>query len=128
MCVPRVAPTAACRFTKGGHITISQCVEPATSGLNLRKKSQVSASVLYIFQLPAMMGMRRIWVVGCRLWVVGKPFSYAIACRKLAPSEILEPKFSATVWPMSDRVERRPRSTPSLFLGLYASRGTYSRL
>src|SRR6266849_2251943 len=62
---------AAGRSTNGGQITISQWVEVATSGLNLSKNAPVSLGVLYIFQLPAMMG-RRIRVVGSREWVVGK--------------------------------------------------------
>jgi hypothetical protein len=56
--VPRVASAAAGRFTKGGQITISACVASATSGRNFSKNAVVSEGVLYIFQLPAMMGRR----------------------------------------------------------------------
>jgi hypothetical protein len=50
--------TAAGRFTNGGQITISARVDSATSGQNFSKNASVSAGVLYIFQLPAMMGRR----------------------------------------------------------------------
>ncbi len=46
------------RFTKGGQITISAWVDSATSGRNFSKNATVSDGVLYIFQLPAMMGRR----------------------------------------------------------------------
>src|SRR5205823_9274054 len=39
---------------KGGAMTISQCLEFATSGAKAEKKARVSARVLYIFQLPAI--------------------------------------------------------------------------
>src|SRR5258707_271071 len=38
----------------GGATTMSQCFELATSGRKEEKKARVSASVLYIFQLPAI--------------------------------------------------------------------------
>src|SRR5262249_18706048 len=60
MRVPRVASIAAGRSMDGGKITISQWVAAATSGLNFWKNAQVSLGVLYIFQLPAMMGVRRM--------------------------------------------------------------------
>src|ERR1039458_5374486 len=44
---------------------------------------------LYIFQLPARIGRR---------------ISYIISRRKLVPLEIFVPKFSATVWPMSESI------------------------
>ena len=48
--------------------------------------------------------------------------------KKLVPSPIFVPKFSATVWPISDSVARVPRFTPRRAFGPYTSRGTYSRL
>jgi len=38
----------------GGATTMSQCFAAATSGRNEEKNARVSASVLYIFQLPAI--------------------------------------------------------------------------
>src|SRR2546423_4015055 len=40
----------------GGAITISQCVEATTRGLNAWANSNASAIVLYIFQFPAIIG------------------------------------------------------------------------
>src|SRR3954451_16273721 len=57
---PLTASTAAVRFVKGGQITISQCEDFSTSGRNFSKNCVVSAGVLYIFQLPAMTGVRII--------------------------------------------------------------------
>ena len=48
--------TAAAMFVKGGQITISQCSDCLHQRPELLKKRVVSAGVLYIFQLPAIMG------------------------------------------------------------------------
>src|SRR5258708_31621167 len=58
MSVDRAASTAAGRFTKGAQMTISAWVEEAAQGENWAKKSTVCAAVLYIFQLPAITGLR----------------------------------------------------------------------
>ena len=58
MFVPRAHSTAAGRSTKGGQITMSQPFEFATKGRKAAKNEAVSEGVLYIFQLPAMMGRR----------------------------------------------------------------------
>src|SRR5580692_9087022 len=59
--VDLVASTAVEIAVKGGAIIISTCVEWATAGVKAEKKARVSASVLYIFQLPAM--TRRRWLM-----------------------------------------------------------------
>ena len=56
MRVPLAAATAAARSVNGGQITISQCSEFSISGRNFSKNAEVSAGVLYIFQLPAITG------------------------------------------------------------------------
>src|SRR5689334_25361656 len=48
------ASTAVEIAVKGGAMTMSQCLEFATSGAKAEKKARVSATVLYIFQLPAI--------------------------------------------------------------------------
>ncbi len=58
MRVPRTASMAEGRSTNGGQMTISDWLEVATNGRNFSKKLPASAGVLYIFQLPAMMGRR----------------------------------------------------------------------
>ena len=55
---PTVAAMAAARSIKGGQIATSACAAPATSGKNFSKNAVVSAGVLNIFQLPAMIGFR----------------------------------------------------------------------
>jgi hypothetical protein len=54
ICVPLAASAAAEMAVKGGAITMSQCLEFATSGVNAEKNARVSAIVLNIFQLPAI--------------------------------------------------------------------------
>src|SRR6266403_938665 len=54
MLVPFAASAAVEMAVKGGAIMMSQCLECATSGVNAEKNARVSASVLYIFQLPAI--------------------------------------------------------------------------
>lgn len=56
--LPATAATAAAMFTNGGQMATSAWLEPATRGTNFSKKAVVSAGVLYIFQLPAMRGVR----------------------------------------------------------------------
>src|SRR5215472_16098795 len=48
------ASTAVEMAVNGGAMTMSQCLEFVTSGVRALKKARVSASVLYIFQLPAI--------------------------------------------------------------------------
>src|ERR1700716_3915102 len=48
------ASTAVDIAVKGGATTMSQCFAAATSGRKEEKNARVSASVLYIFQLPAI--------------------------------------------------------------------------
>src|SRR5215831_9115842 len=50
--------TAIAMLTKGGQTTTSACSAPATSGANCVKNTLVSGTVLYIFQLPAITGLR----------------------------------------------------------------------
>jgi hypothetical protein len=57
---PFAASTAVAIAVNGGAITMSQCFATATSGRNEEKNARVSASVLYIFQLPAIT-RRRMW-------------------------------------------------------------------
>src|SRR5579864_851832 len=52
--VDLAASTAAEMAVKGGAITTSQWLAFATSGAQAEKKARVSASVLNIFQLPAI--------------------------------------------------------------------------
>src|SRR5712692_3342956 len=54
MLEPFTASTAVEIAVNGGATTMSQCFEAATSGRNEEKNARVSASVLYIFQLPAI--------------------------------------------------------------------------
>src|ERR1700691_5108623 len=54
--VPFAASAATASDVYGGAITMSQCLDLATSGLNAAKNWRVSACVLYIFQLPGMTG------------------------------------------------------------------------
>src|SRR5437879_6391738 len=54
MLVPFAASAAVEMAVKGGAMMMSQCLEFATSGGNAEKNARVSASVLYIFQLPAI--------------------------------------------------------------------------
>src|ERR1700730_14589933 len=63
MLVPATAPTAVERAVKGGAMTMSQCFAPEASGRNEEKNARVSASVLYIFQLPAMTRRRFVWLI-----------------------------------------------------------------
>src|SRR5260370_26886457 len=57
---PFGASTAVEIAVNGGATTMSQCFAPVTSGRNEEKNARVSASVLYIFQLPAIT-RRRMW-------------------------------------------------------------------
>src|ERR1039458_4518232 len=63
MWLPWAAAAAAARFVKGGQITISACSDFSTNGRNFSKNCVVSAGVLYIFQLPAMIGFLIKFVV-----------------------------------------------------------------
>src|SRR6267378_2496916 len=54
MLEPFASSTAVCIAVNGGATTMSQCSAAATSGRNEEKNARVSASVLYIFQLPAI--------------------------------------------------------------------------
>src|SRR5258708_25396039 len=54
MLVCFVGSTAVEMAVKGGAMTMSQCFASATRGRNEEKNARVSASVLYIFQLPAI--------------------------------------------------------------------------
>src|SRR5213079_1053636 len=51
---PFAASTAVEIAVKGGATTMSQCFAFETSGGKEEKNARVSASVLYIFQLPAI--------------------------------------------------------------------------
>jgi hypothetical protein len=57
--LPRVASTATPSAVKGGATIISQWREAAMSGRNAWKKARVSAWFLYIFQFPAITGLRK---------------------------------------------------------------------
>jgi hypothetical protein len=96
---------------KGGQITISQCSDFSTNGRNFSKNAVVSAGVLYIFQLPAMIG-----------------FLIRIRSKKLAPCSMAAPKLAATVWPISESDARSPRSDAAPHFGPKTSSGTYSRV
>src|SRR6202140_243594 len=54
MLEPFAVSTAVEIAVNGGATTMSQCFAPVTSGRNEEKNARVSASVLYIFQLPAI--------------------------------------------------------------------------
>src|SRR3977135_618952 len=54
MLVPFAKSAAVEMAVKGGATTMSQCLEFTTSGVKTEKNARVSASVLYIFQLPAI--------------------------------------------------------------------------
>src|SRR6267142_4314059 len=58
--VPFDASAAAEMAVKGGATMMSQCLEFATNGVKAEKNARVSASVLYIFQLPAITRRRMI--------------------------------------------------------------------
>src|SRR6267378_623693 len=58
MLVPFAASAAVEMAVKGGATIMSQCLEFATNGVKAEKNARVSASVLYIFQLPAITGRR----------------------------------------------------------------------
>src|SRR5712692_6715372 len=58
---PFAASTAVEMAVNGGATTMSQCFAAATSGRNEEKNARVSASVLYIFQLPAITRRRMPW-------------------------------------------------------------------
>src|SRR5580765_7127296 len=55
---PPTASTAAGRLTNGGQMTISRSPVFCTRGIKAWKKARVSTGFLYIFQLPAMTGVR----------------------------------------------------------------------
>src|ERR1700694_1053191 len=54
MLEPFAVSTAVEIAVNGGGTTMWQCFAPVTSGRNEEKNARVSASVLYIFQLPAI--------------------------------------------------------------------------
>jgi hypothetical protein len=54
MLEPSTPSTAVDIAVNGGATTMSQRFAPATSGRNEEKNARVSASVLYIFQFPAI--------------------------------------------------------------------------
>src|SRR6266849_7570477 len=54
MLVPFAASAAVEMAVKGGATMMSQCLEFATNGVKAEKNARVSASVLCIFQLPAI--------------------------------------------------------------------------
>src|SRR6267143_5477259 len=54
MLVPFAASAAVEMAVKGGATMMSQCLEFAANGVKAEKNVRVSASVLYIFQLPAI--------------------------------------------------------------------------
>ncbi len=55
---PLAACAAAAKAVKGGATTTSQCSAFAATGLIFSMKSTASAMVLYIFQFPAITGLR----------------------------------------------------------------------
>src|SRR5260370_2074313 len=59
MLEPFAASTAVEIAVNGGATTMSQCFAPVTNGRNEEKNPRGSASVLYIFQLPAITRRRR---------------------------------------------------------------------
>jgi len=58
MAVPRKAALTAASAVNGGQTTISTPLTPAVSRASSVTRAFASATVLYIFQLPAMMGVR----------------------------------------------------------------------
>src|SRR5882724_5141162 len=54
MLVPFAKSAEVEMAVKGGATMMSQCLEFATNGVKAEKNARVSASVLYIFQLPAI--------------------------------------------------------------------------
>src|SRR5690242_2289087 len=47
----------------GGHTTMSTSFTPESSSLRSRTRSTASATVLFIFQLPAMMSLRCLFMI-----------------------------------------------------------------
>src|SRR5882762_9634530 len=70
---PFAASTAVEMAVKGGATMRSQCLESATSGVKAEKNARVSASVLYIFQLPAITRRRMARPPKVR-WTVGNAY------------------------------------------------------
>src|SRR6187549_626642 len=56
--VPRTAETAAGRATNGGQTTISRCLDSSTREASSFISADASWALLYIFQLPAITGVR----------------------------------------------------------------------
>ena len=57
-----------------------------------------------------------------------RPSDQVICGKKLSPLLMRAPKFSATVWPMSESVSRGPEIDAGRTPGPDTSSGTYSRL
>src|SRR5207247_6878388 len=76
---PFAASTAVEIAVKGGATTMSQCFAFETSGGKEEKNARVSASVLYIFQLPAITRRDR---KSTRLNSSHEWTSYAVCCLK----------------------------------------------
>src|SRR5262249_22094142 len=62
--VPSAISTATQSDVYGGAITMSESVTPETKGSSSSKNERVSSSVLYIFQLPAVMRRRFPAIIG----------------------------------------------------------------
>src|SRR3954453_9276102 len=58
MLLPRAAPAAACTAVNGGATTISTAAVSLTNGRRSVTNATVSPTVLNIFQLPAIRGVR----------------------------------------------------------------------
>src|SRR5208283_4578261 len=61
---PSAASAAAANAVKGGATTTSQCTACAATGLIISMKCTASATVLYIFQFPAITGLRMFSILG----------------------------------------------------------------
>src|SRR5512143_3055820 len=62
MPVPLITPATVWRAVNGGASTMSLSLIPAMSGISLLAKSRASTVVLFIFQLPAIMGRRLAFI------------------------------------------------------------------
>src|SRR5258705_9571541 len=68
----RMAFETALKAVNGGHTTISTSLIFASSRLRSATRSSASATVLFIFQLPAMISLRCLSMLGESLLFVGE--------------------------------------------------------
>src|SRR4029077_20849664 len=99
---PFPASTHAAIAVNGGATTISQRFAAATRGLNAAKKSRASCCVLYIFQFPA--------ITGLRMWDTSPAIQEALSVSASTPGSFLPAKNSNDAPPPVEMCETLPAS------------------